>query len=163
MSISYNEQERSFRLDTPDSTYLINLVDEEGFLCHAYYGRRIPDDTMRYLLRLGPDQRPFRDSGQQVGLFDALPMEYPGHGLGDFRESCLSLETEEGQLHILVEGTAEEWSASVMIGELGDRKYLYTMTNRSDGSGEASAPGWSVPDDSEGNEDVSIEDLTPAE
>ena len=96
MSISYNEQERSFRLDTPGSTYLINLVDEEGFLCHAYYGRRIPDDTMRYLLRLGPDQRPFRDSGQQVGLFDALPMEYPGHGLGDFRESCLSLETEEG-------------------------------------------------------------------
>ena len=73
------------------------------------------------------------------------------------------LETEEGQLHILVEGTAEEWTASVMIGELGDRKYLYTMTNRSDGSGEASAPGWSVPDDSEGNEDAPIEDLTPAE
>ena len=73
------------------------------------------------------------------------------------------LETEEGQLHILVEGTAEEWSASVMIGELGDRKYLYTMTNRSDGSGEASAPGWSVPDDSEGSEDASIEDLTPEE
>ena len=61
------------------------------------------------------------------------------------------LEAEEGQLHILVEGTAEEWTASVMIGEPGDRKYLYTRTSRSDGSGESSAPGWSVPfaDDSE--------------
>ena len=51
------------------------------------------------------------------------------------------IETEEGQLHILVEGTAEEWSASVMIGELGDEKYLYTRTSRSDGSGESSSPG----------------------
>ena len=61
------------------------------------------------------------------------------------------VETQEGQLHILVEGTAEEWTASVMIGELGDEKYLYTRTSRSDGSGESSSPGWSVPfaDDSE--------------
>lgn len=64
------------------------------------------------------------------------------------------IETEEGQLHILVEGTAEEWTASVMIGELGDKKYLYTRTSRSDGSGEASAPGWSVPDDSEESENI---------
>lgn len=73
------------------------------------------------------------------------------------------METEEGQLHILVEGTAEEWSASVMIGEPGDMKYLYTMTNRSDGSGEASAPGWSVSDDSVENEDIPPEDMVPAE
>lgn len=73
------------------------------------------------------------------------------------------IETEEGQLHILVEGTAEEWSASVMIGELGDQKYLYTRTSRSDGSGEASAPAWSVPDDSEGSENVPTDDLLPAE
>lgn len=61
------------------------------------------------------------------------------------------VETQEGQLHILVKGTAEEWTVSVMIGELGDEKYLYTRTSRSDGSGESSAPGWSVPfaDDSE--------------
>ena len=71
------------------------------------------------------------------------------------------IETEEGQLHILVEGTVEEWSASVMIGELGDKKYLYTRTSRSDGSGEASSPGWSVPFDDSGEDDAP-DDLVPA-
>ena len=94
MSISYNERERTFRLDTPGSTYLISIVDEEGFLCHTYYGRRIPDDNMQYLLRR--DGVPFRDSGAQTGFLDELPTEYPGHGLGDFRESCLTVETAEG-------------------------------------------------------------------
>ena len=46
MSIFYNQQQRVFRMDTPGSTYLISIVDEEGFLCHTYYGRRIPDDNM---------------------------------------------------------------------------------------------------------------------
>ena len=35
MSISYLQEERVFRLDTPGSTYLIALVDEEGFLGRA--------------------------------------------------------------------------------------------------------------------------------
>ncbi|MDE7221563.1 MAG: alpha-galactosidase [Oscillospiraceae bacterium] len=96
MGIFYNQQERVFRLDTPGSTYLINIVDEEGFLCHAYYGRRIPDDNMAYLLRLNPVGGPFKTSGQQASFLDQLPVEYSGHGLGDFRESCLRVETEEG-------------------------------------------------------------------
>ena len=52
MGISYNAQERVFRLDTPHSTYLIGIVDEDGFLGHIYYGKRIPDDNMHYLLRV---------------------------------------------------------------------------------------------------------------
>ena len=72
------------------------------------------------------------------------------------------LEAEEGQLHILVEGTAEEWTASVMIGEPGDQKYLYTRPSRSDGSGESSAPSWSVPF-ADGSEDDPSEDPAPSE
>ena len=72
------------------------------------------------------------------------------------------LEAEEGQLHILVEGTAEEWTASVMIGEPGNQKYLYTRTSRSDGSGESSAPGWSVPF-ADGSEDDPSKDPAPSE
>ena len=97
MSIFYNQQQRVFRMDTPGSTYLISIVDEEGFLCHTYYGRRIPDDNMQYLLRINPISIPFRDSGHQTNLLDELPVEYPGHGLGDFRESCLAVRTEEGR------------------------------------------------------------------
>ena len=72
------------------------------------------------------------------------------------------LEAEKGQLHILVEGTAEEWTASVMIGEPGDQKYLYTRTSRSDGSGESSAPGWSVPF-ADGSEDDPSKDPAASE
>ena len=96
MGISYNQEERAFRLDTPGSTYLISIVDEEGFLCHTYYGRRIPDDNMGYLLRLPAGGTDFRNNGRQADLMGRLPAEYPGHGLGDFRESCLQAETPEG-------------------------------------------------------------------
>ena len=96
MSISYLQEERVFRLDTPGSTYLIALVDEEGFLGHVYYGRRVPDAGMRSLLRQDPDQPPFRLRGDQTTFLDELPTEYSGSGLGDFRESCLRVETGEG-------------------------------------------------------------------
>ena len=96
MSISYLQEERVFRLDTPGSTYLIALVDEEGFLGHVYYGRRVPDAGMRSLLRQDPNQPPFRLRGDQTTFLDELPTEYSGSGLGDFRESCLRVETGEG-------------------------------------------------------------------
>ena len=68
MGIYYNQEERVFRLDTPGSTYLISIVDEEGFLCHTYYGRRIPDDNMGYLLRLPAGGTDFRNNGRQADL-----------------------------------------------------------------------------------------------
>lgn len=70
--------------------------------------------------------------------------------------------TEESQLHIVVEGTATEWTASVMIGEPGkEGNHLYTLVSNSDGSGESSSPGYAVPfaDNSGENEDVSSENL----
>ncbi len=96
MNIFYNEQERVFRLNTPGSTYLIALADQAGFPAHMYYGRRIPDDNMRHLLRLDPAQPAFADSGSQLAYLGELPTEYPGHGLGDYRESCLRVETAQG-------------------------------------------------------------------
>ena len=97
MSVSYNQQERVFRMDTPGSTYLIGIVDEAGFLGHLYYGRRIPDDNMQYLLRgCAGNGTPFRERGDQVSFLGDLPTEYPGCGLGDFRESCLRVEAGNG-------------------------------------------------------------------
>ena len=95
MSVAFNELDRVFHLDTPHSSYLIALADEMGFLSHMYYGRKIPDNNLHQLLRLSSDT-PFKNSGSQTSFLDELPTEYPGHGLGDFRESCLRTETEEG-------------------------------------------------------------------
>lgn len=96
MSISYHEKERVFRLDTPNSTYLIGIVDTEGFLGHVYYGRRIPDCDMGYLLRPRENRVPSQNNRNRLGFYDTLPTEYPGHGIGDLRQSCLELETPEG-------------------------------------------------------------------
>ena len=41
--ISYNEKERIFKLDTPNTSYLIGIVDEENFIGHIYYGKRLRD------------------------------------------------------------------------------------------------------------------------
>lgn len=97
MPISYNAQERVFRLDTPNTTYLCGLVGRENFLGHIYYGPSIPDDHMRYLLRL--DEKPFTPDQlpqERVSFYDAFPFEYPAWGAGNFREPCLRVRTPSG-------------------------------------------------------------------
>ena len=97
MGISYNSQERVFRLDTPHTTYLIGIVEEEGFLGQIYYGPHIPDDNMQYLLRLEePPYAPSQAAGERASFYDVFPFEYPAWGGGDFREPCLRIETVEG-------------------------------------------------------------------
>ena len=65
MGISYNVTERVFHLDTPHSSYMIGIVDEEGLLGHVYYGRRVADDNMQYLMRIFE---------YALSLHDALPI-----------------------------------------------------------------------------------------
>jgi len=99
MGISYNAQERVFRLDTPHTTYLIGLADEENFAGHIYYGPSLPDDNLRCLLRL--EEKPVPPSvrpGERVSFFDAFPWEYPVRGGGDFRQSCLEVAGDRGCL-----------------------------------------------------------------
>ena len=41
MSIVYNENLKQFQMDTVHSSYIMGVVDKEGFLGHAYYGRKV--------------------------------------------------------------------------------------------------------------------------
>ena len=97
MGIVYFEQDRVFKLDTPHTSYLIGIVDEENFLGHIYYGRKLDEHRLTYLLRT--NEAPFvpsKNSRERVSFLDAFPMEYPTHGVGDYRESALRIRTEEG-------------------------------------------------------------------
>lgn len=97
MGIIYQEKTRTWKLDTPESSYIICAVDHEGFLLHAYYGKKISDESVAYLTRI--DEAPFVPSvnNRDRGMFlDSAPMEYPTYGVGDFRESCIEIETEGG-------------------------------------------------------------------
>ena len=97
MGIKYYENERIFKLDGKDTTYLIAVVDDEKFVGHIYYGSKIEDFQIDHLLRL--KEAPFvptENNRDRLAFYDSFPWEYPIRGIGDFREDCLAIETKEG-------------------------------------------------------------------
>ena len=92
MEIQYNSEKRIFKLDTVNTSYLIGITDEEGFLGHIYYGAKIPDTDMSYLLRTGENPYvPSKNGRDRSSFLDTFPMEYPGNNVGDYRESAISV------------------------------------------------------------------------
>ncbi len=95
MHISFDEKKQIFKLDTKHTSYVIGITTE-GYLGHVYYGKRLTHMPGRQLLRIY--EHPFTPSvkEREKGMFlDNFPMEYPTGGVGDFRESCLEVQTEE--------------------------------------------------------------------
>ena len=74
MSIVYNAAERVFKLDTPNTSYVIGIVGEEGFLGHIYYGKRLEHiDGIRELLRTEePPFTPDRNARDRISFMDCL-------------------------------------------------------------------------------------------
>ena len=75
----------------------MGVVDEEQFLGHVYYGERLNDYHLAHELRIqeGPFV-PSRNNRDRGSFLDSFPMEYPAHGLGDYREDAVSIETLSG-------------------------------------------------------------------
>ena len=99
MGVQFFEKERIFKLDTKASSYLIGIVDEEGFLGHIYYGKKMQDHDVAYLMRT--QEAPFvpsTNARDRLSFLDSFPMEYPTHGLGDFREDAISVKTVGGHV-----------------------------------------------------------------
>ncbi len=97
MNITYNGEKRIFRLDTKNTSYLMGITDKEGFLGHIYYGKRLEEDNVGYLLRTW--EAPFSpetNNRERVSFMETYPTEYPAHGTGDYRQDCLSVCTEGG-------------------------------------------------------------------
>ncbi len=97
MNITYNSDTKLFKIDTENTSYVIAIVDREGFIGHAYYGARLADDDVRYLTRIfeGPFT-PETNARDRLSFYDAFPFEYPTHGIGDYRESALKIQYPDG-------------------------------------------------------------------
>lgn len=96
MAIAYREEQRIFKLDTQNTTYMIGL-SPEGYVGHVYYGRRIYGEGSNYLLRMEePPYTPSVNKREKASFLDRFPMEYPTGGIGDYRESCLNVRTQDG-------------------------------------------------------------------
>ena len=98
MAVHFNEDKKIFRLDTETSTYLMGLTPE-GYLGHIYYGDRLYKATENYMLRMEePPYTPSVNKREKSAFLDSFPMEYPTGGIGDYRESCLNVRNEAGQM-----------------------------------------------------------------
>lgn len=98
MGVSYFEKNKLFKLDTPTSSYMLAIVYEEKLVAHVYYGKRVDDSSLTYLLRVSDPNAPLTYHRDKVSVLDGLPIEYPAGGLGDFRESCIEVMTADGHL-----------------------------------------------------------------
>ena len=98
MGIIYFEKERLFQLNTPDTTYVIGIVGEEGFLGHVYYGKKIGDvQGAAALMRIyEPPFTPDTNARDRLSFLDCFPTEYSAHGVGDYRESSIRVTTKGG-------------------------------------------------------------------
>lgn len=97
MQINYNEKNRVFKIDTEHTSYCIGIVDEENFIGHIYYGRKLTEDNLVYLLRtMEAPFVPSQNNRERLSFLDTFPMEYTGHGLGDYREGTLMVRTMGG-------------------------------------------------------------------
>ena len=97
MGIVYDESSRSFRLDTEHTTYVIGIADEEQFVGHAYFGKKLGKDDVTYLLRTEePPYTPQKNTRDRLAFLDCFPMEYPTGGIGDFRESAIVIRDMNG-------------------------------------------------------------------
>lgn len=100
MGITYLEngqKQKIFKLNTPNTSYILGVIDEEGFLGHIYYGERLHETDVAYLLRT--DEPPFvpsKNNRERCSFYDCFPFEYPTGGVGDFRESAISIRTKQG-------------------------------------------------------------------
>ncbi len=110
MGIIFCEKERLFKLDTPNTTYIIGLIAEEGFLGHAYYGSKIEDiQGASALMRIY--EAPFTpdtNARDRLSFLDCFPTEYSAHGVGDYRESSIRVKTKSGHSAVLLTYVSHE-------------------------------------------------------
>lgn len=98
MGIQYFEQEKIFKLDTKNTSYVIGIVDQEGFIGHVYYGKRLKDYRLSYLLRVTePPFIPSENNRDRISFMDCFPVEYPGYGRGDYRTPAFVIRNQAGQ------------------------------------------------------------------
>ena len=97
MAIQYDSSAQTLSLHTAHTTYQMK-IGPHGFLLHTYYGPCAEGD-MSYCIV--PQDRGFApapyDAGEERGFSpDAVPLEYPCEGSGDFRFPAFDLRDAKG-------------------------------------------------------------------
>lgn len=109
MGIRFIEKYNVFKLDSKDTSYIISIVDEEKFLGHVYFGKKVIDEDINYLMRINePPYVPSKNNRDRVSFYDSFPFEYSTHGIGDFRESSIRVIDKNGHSEVKLEYKSHE-------------------------------------------------------
>ena len=98
MPIIFDTEKRTFKLDTPKSSYVFK-VSPTGYLLHLYYGAYVPDIDLDYLsmnLHNASFSADVASPEEHWLSLDTAALEYPVNGSGDFRTSALSIRGSNG-------------------------------------------------------------------
>lgn len=115
MAIIVNQQAGIFTLETQNTTYQMK-VDQHKTLLHLYYGAKIPDANLDYLLwheDVGFSPNPYEAGTDRTYSLDLLPQEYPSFGVGDYRGTGLMVRHEDGSRAVRLQYADHEISRKV--------------------------------------------------
>lgn len=96
MGIRFDEKNKIFQINTPNTTYLMGIAQGK-YLGHLYYGKRTESCDGVYLMRTGTGEAAEHSCRRdKVGFMDSFYFEYPAWGVGDYREPGLRVRDEGG-------------------------------------------------------------------
>lgn len=98
MAIKYNADTKTFVLETADTSYLMK-VSRYGNLLHMYYGAKIPDQDLDYLLTFqdrGFSPNPNEAGNDRTFSLDFLPQEFSTDRSGDYRTPSVEVIWGDG-------------------------------------------------------------------
>lgn len=98
MAIRYHAESKTFILETRDSSYYMK-VSRYGNLLHLYYGDRLPDESLDYLIQVqdrGFSPNPNEAGNDRTFSLDFLAQEFSTDGKGDYRTSSVEVINRDG-------------------------------------------------------------------
>lgn len=99
MAIEVSKNKRLFTLHTNNSSYQL-FADNKNVLQHLYYGKKIEygDDLtdLVYMTDMGFSGNPVEAGRDRTYSLDTLPQEVSGFGVGDYRDSMITIVHSNG-------------------------------------------------------------------
>lgn len=98
MAILFQKETNIFHLQTKNTAYQMKVA-EYGVLLHNYYGQKLGEGDLSYLIMRadrGFSGNPYEAGADRTFSLDSLPLEYPCFGIGDYRTDCIQVIHEDG-------------------------------------------------------------------
>lgn len=97
MGIYYDNKSMTFRLDTPNTSYMMRVLDG-GYLMHQCWGKKVSEMTVPFLTEWYPAQyqNDLIEIGYRSFQLGELRQEFPGCDVTDFRTGAVKIANEDG-------------------------------------------------------------------